>query len=155
MKILFSLILTSCVTVALSQNVITGIPDSVQNVSYPGSTGQYTISNPLVHNGSSFTNPPINMNCIMNCTADYLYFYDLGLNVPSGSTIVGIEVIHGRGGCNGGSWDIDTIHLAYNGAIISSAKRDSASGSATDTLGSLSDNWSAILTSSIVNDNSF
>jgi hypothetical protein len=155
MKRLFTFILTISSAFAFSQSVTSGIPDSVQNINYPGSTGQYNISNPLVHNGTSFTNPPISFNCIMNCIFDYLYFYDLNLNVPSAATITGVEVIHTRGGCNSGSFVIDTLHLAYNSTLISSYKRDSASGSTTDTAGASSDIWSAALTPAIVNDNNF
>src|SRR4051794_8664571 len=123
MKIKKTLLLISLVVSvsAFAQNSVTGIPDSVQNVSYPGSTVQYTISNPLTHNGSSFTNAPI-MGCF-TCIADYLYFYDLDLNVPLTATITGVEVIHTRAGCNFGAWVIDTLQLGYNGNIISSAKR--------------------------------
>ena len=133
---------------------LTGIPDSVKNVSHAGSTGQYSITNPLVYNGSQFTNLPTTMYCVSNCISDYLYFYDLDLNIPTNATITGIEITHGRGGCNSGSYVIDTLHLAYNGAIIGLPKRDSTSVG-TDILGSSSDNWSAILTPTIVNDNSF
>jgi hypothetical protein len=134
-----------------------GIPDSVANITLSGSNGAYTItnSNPLSHNGTSFTNPPITVNCISNCKSDYLYFYDLDLNIPSNFVIIGIEVIHKRGGCNQGSWIIDSLHLAYNGAIISTAKRDSASVTETDTLGGTYDVWNAILTPAIVNSNNF
>jgi hypothetical protein len=139
-----------CVQLAAS-----GIPDSVQNVAHPNSTGSYSISNPLNHNGSQFTNPPTTTNCITSCKSDYLYFYDLALNVPSTATITGVEVIHQRGGCNSGSYVIDTLHLAHNAMIISAAKRDSASSFTSDTLGSANDLWSAALTPAIVNSNSF
>lgn len=134
-----------------------GIPDSVKNVSFPGSTGAYNISssNPLNHTGSSFSNPPIATSCVMNCKSDYLYFYDLNLNVPAGATITGVKVYHTRGGCNAGASVIDTLHLAYNGAIVSTAKRDSTGNVITDTLGSSSDLWGAALTPAMVNSNSF
>lgn len=153
-------LLTLC-TIAYMQSYtqmsVIGIPDSVANVSHPSSNGAYTItnSNPLNHNGTAFTNPPITVNCINNCKSDYLYFYDLDLNIPSNFIITGVEVIHGRGACNQGSWIIDSIHLAYNGAIIGTAKRDSASTSEKDTLGGSNDVWNAILTPGIVNSNSF
>jgi|GEM_PF-6522100 len=137
---------------AFAQNTMTGIPDSVQNVSYPGSSVQYNISNPLNHSGTSFINAPV-MVCF-SCKSDYLYFYDLGLNIPINATITGIEVIHTRGGCNTGAYVIDTLQLVYNGNIVSIPKRDSTT-SGTDTLGSLSDTWSAALTPAILNSNSF
>ncbi|NUM50612.1 MAG: T9SS type A sorting domain-containing protein [Flavobacteriales bacterium] len=153
-------LLTLCTIAYLqsySQMSVIGIPDSVANVSHPTSNGAYTItnSNPLNHNGTAFTNPPITVNCVNNCKSDYLYFYDLDLNIPPNFIITGVEVIHGRGACNQGSWNIDSIHLAYNGAIIGTAKRDSASVSEKDTLGSSSDVWNAMLTPGIVNSNSF
>jgi len=154
MKKIFTIAILVFTINSFAQSPSNGIPDSVQNVSYPNSTGQYTISNPLIHNGTMFTNAPTTVSCIINCKSDYLYFYDFGLNIPLGATITGIEVIHTRGGCNSGSYVIDSLHLAYNGVIISAAKRDSTS-SGTDTLGSSSDNWSAVLTPAIVNSNSF
>ena len=137
---------------AFAQSSMTATPDSVQNISYPGSTGQYTISNPLSYNGTMFNNPPTTVGCINNCKSDYLYFYDFGFNIPNNATITGVQVIHVRGGCNSGSYDIDTLHLASDGSIISEAKRDSVSGgTGTDTLGSSSDTWNTSLTPSIVN----
>ena len=154
MKNIFTLLSLALSLTAFSQSPSIGIPDSVKNLPFAGSTGQYTISNPLVHGTSSFTNPPTTLTCFVNCKSDYLYFYDLNLNVPTGATITGVKVIHSRGGCNVGGSVIDTLHLAYNGAIISSVKRDSTS-IGTDTLGSAVDNWSAALTPAIVNSNSF
>ncbi|MEY3441927.1 MAG: hypothetical protein RLZZ519_208 [Bacteroidota bacterium] len=124
-----------------AQNVAIGIPDSVENVAFPGSTGAYTISNPLNHNGTSFTNAPIAGNCFMNCKSDYLYFHDFGLNIPPYATILGFEIVHTRGGCNQGSFVIDTLHLTLNGTPIGTAKRDSASATETDTLGGSVDDW--------------
>ena len=152
-KILTIAILATTLS-AYAQSPSIGIPDSVQNITYPGSNGQYSISNPLLHNGTNFTNAPTTITCASNCKSDYLYFYDLDLNVPLLATITGIEVIHSRGGCNAGSYVIDTLHLAYNSAIISNVKRDSASYG-TDTLGSPTDNWGALPTPAMVNDNSF
>ena len=131
------------------------IPDSVKNVSYPGSTGSYNITNPLTHDGTQFTNPPISASCVFNCKSDYLSFYDLGISIPPTATISGIEVIHTRGGCNSGSSVIDTLHLAYNNAVIGTAKRDSTGNTKSDTLGSSNDMWGATLTPAIVNSNGF
>lgn len=157
MKNLFNLLfLTSLLSIgAFAQTSMTGIPDSVQNVSLSYSTGNYSITNPLNHDGSTFTNPPTSLNCISNCVSDYLYFYDLDLNIPATATITGVEVIHNRGGCNSGSWVIDSLHLVHNGVVISSSKRDSASTNTIDTLGTNNDLWSAILTPSIINSNGF
>jgi hypothetical protein len=47
------------------------------------------------------------------------------------------------------------LFLAYNGAIISAPKRDSASAFTTNISGNASDLWSANLTPALVNDNSF
>jgi hypothetical protein len=154
MKKILTIFILAITFSAFAQSPSIGIPDSVQNVSKPGSTGQYIISNPLVHNGTQFTNAPVDVLTPPNSKSDYLYFYDLDLNVPAGATITGVEVIHGRGGCNTGSYVIDSLHLAYNGAIISNTKRDSTSYG-TDTLGSPTDNWGATLTPALVNDNSF
>lgn len=155
MKRIFTLLIIAFAFKAFAQSPSIGIPDSVKNISFPGSTGQYTISNPLVYSGTAFTNPPVTISCIMNCKSDYLYFYDLNLNVPAAATITGVKVIHTRGGCNSGAYMTDTLQLAYNGATISGVKSDVANPSATDTLGSSSDNWGAALTPAIVNSNSF
>jgi hypothetical protein len=149
------LLTTLTTSKALTQGVAQGIPDSVANVPFPGSTGAYNITNPLTHNGTSFTNPPVNSTCFNNCKSDYLYFYDLGFQIPATAQILGVEVIHTRGGCNSGSWVIDTLHLAYNGAAQGLSFRDSASTNETDTLGSTYDTWGLALTPAIVNSNSF
>jgi hypothetical protein len=141
---------------AFGQNSMTGIPDSAQNIHYPGSTGQYSIVNPLDYNGTMFTNSPTTANCTNNCKSDYLYLYDLGLTIPSNAIIKGIQVIQTHGGCNSGSYMIDTLQLAYNGSIISKPERDSAAGGTSyDTLGSSSDSWSAVLSPDSINSNSF
>jgi hypothetical protein len=139
-----------------AQNSSTGIPDSAVNIPIPGAQGQYGFTNPLNHNGSSFTNSPVAVLISPNTfKAGYLYFYDFDLNMPAGAIINGIEVIHNSGGCNSGSYTIDSMFLAYEGQIISDAKRDSNSIFIPDTLGSSTDLWSAILNPNIVNSNSF
>lgn len=130
-------------------------PDSARNIPRPGSSGAYGITNPLNHNGTQFGNTPITMSCIMNCTADDIYFYDLGMNIPSTVSITGIELIHSRGACNSGSFMVDTLFLAYNGVPIGTFKRDTSSMSETDTLGGNADLWGAVLTPAILNDPSF
>src|SRR5579863_4169025 len=152
MKKIFLLISLAFSVNAFGQTSMTGIPDSAQNITHTGSTGQYSITNPLGYNGTFFTNSPTTANCTNNCKSDYLYFYDLGLTLPGNSTIKGIQVIQTHGGCNSGSYVIDTLRLASNGSVISIAKRDSApGGTVTDTLGSSSDNWSAVLTPALIN----
>ena len=123
-----------------AQNPAVGIPDSVANLPYPGSNGAYTIFNPLTHNGTQFSNPPITTTCFSNCNADYLFFSNFGLNVPTNAIVTGFEVIHSRGGCNSGSYMIDSVFLV-SGFQQSTAKRDSASNSTTDTLGGPLDLW--------------
>lgn len=156
MKKIFLLICLAFSINAIGQTSMTGIPDSAKNISYPGSTGQYTITNPLNYNGTMFANSPTTSSCTNNCKSDYIYFYDLGLNIPSNAIVSGIQVIQTHGGCNSGSYVIDTLHLASNGSVISVAKRDSAPGGTNiDTLGSSSDNWSAVLTPAIIDSNGF
>jgi len=76
-------------------------------------------------------------NCTNNCKSEYLYLYDLGLNIPRHSTITGVRAVQIHCGCNNGSYDIDTLRLAVNGSVIGAAKRDSVpSATKTDTLGS-------------------
>lgn len=141
---------------ALAQTSMTGSPDSAKNITHTGSTGQYSITNPLDYNGTFFTNSPTTANCTNNCKSDYLYLYDLGLHIPSNAIITGVQVTQTHGGCNSGSYMIDSLHLAYNGGILGSAKRDSAAGGTSyDTIGSSSDKWSAALTPDTVNSNSF
>jgi hypothetical protein len=140
---------------AFSQSSSIGIPDSASNIIVPNGLVSYVITNPLSHTGSGFTNPPMAVLISPNNVSNQLYFYDLDVNVPVGATITGVEVTHkhGGGGCN--SYTIDSLYLAYNGNIISSAKRDSAFLLTTNISGSSSDLWSASLTPAIVNDNSF
>ncbi len=140
---------------AFSQTSSIGIPDSAANISVPNGLVSYLITNPLGYNVSGFTNAPVAVLISPNNISNQLYFYDLDLNVPAGATITGVKVTHKHGGCNPGSYTIDSMYLAYNGNIISSAKRDSASAFTTNISGSSSDLWSASLTPAIVNDNSF
>jgi hypothetical protein len=142
-----------CVQNANIQNV----PDSVKNVSKPNSTGAYTLSSggALNHNGTQFGNAPTTMSCAINCISDYLYFYDFGFNIPSNTTILGVEALHKSGGCNSGSYVIDTILLVYNNSIISTPKRDSATNNSVNVLGGANDLWGANLSPAIINDNSF
>jgi hypothetical protein len=142
MKYFVFLCLLLCLfSAANAQNFAVGIPDSVENVAFSGSTGAYTVFNPLNHNGTSFTNAPIAGNCAINCKSDWLYFHDFDLNIPANATILGFEVIHSRGGCNQGSFVIDTLQLTLNGSPLGTPKRDSASTTETDTLGNASDDW--------------
>lgn len=154
MKKIFTLAFILISYTLTAQSVISGIPDSASNISFPGSTGQYTISNPLVVSGTTFSNPPIAMACFSNCKSDYLFFHDFDLNIPLTATILGIEVIHNRGGCNMGSYVIDTLYLANQTGIISSVKRDSTA-SGIDTLGNASDMWGAVLSPAIINNSNF
>ena len=140
---------------AFSQTSSIGIPDSAANIPVPNGLVSYVITNPLGYTGSGFANSPIAVLINPNDVSNQLYFYDLDLNIPVGATIIGVEVTHKHGGCNTGSYTIDSLYLAYNGNIISSAKRDSASAFTTNISGNSSDLWSASLTPSIVNDNSF
>jgi hypothetical protein len=151
--LLFYFLIQSVIVSAQSFSL--GTPDSVKSLPYPNSTGNYTISNPLIHNGTSFTNPPIAGFCFNNCKSDKIYFYDLGFQIPTSVTITGIEVIHTHGGCNSGSFMIDTLQLAYNGNPIGTIKRDSSSATAYDTLGSSSDLWGSVLTPTMINSNQF
>ncbi len=139
----------------ISQTFSLHAPDSAKNISRPGSTGSFTISNPLNHNGTQFGNTPITMSCIMNCRADDLYFYDFGMNIPTGVSITGVELIHSRGACNSGSFMVDTLFLAHNNTNIGTFKRDTASMSEIDTLGSSTDLWGTVLTPALLNDPSF
>ncbi|HNB81304.1 MAG TPA: hypothetical protein PLP14_04350, partial [Chitinophagaceae bacterium] len=138
-----------------AQLVMSGTPDSVANLSFPGSTGQYTISNPLVVSGTSFSNPPITVSCIMNCKSDYLYFNQFGFTLPLTAIITGIELVHSRGACNSGSYTIDTLQLCWNGNPMGAIRRDSSSISETDTLGGAGDLWGLSLTPSQMNDPQF
>jgi hypothetical protein len=140
---------------AFSQTSSIGIPDSAANITVPNGLVSYVITNPLGYTGSGFANSPVAVLINPNDVSNQLYFYDLDLNIPAGATITGVEVTHKHGGCNAGSYTIDSLYLAYNGNIISSAKRDSASAFTTNLSGNSSDLWSASLTPSIVNDNSF
>lgn len=153
--LIFSLLVTSAAFAQLSTPW--AAPDSGQNVAKPGAgpSPAWNITNPLVHNGTSFTNTPVNSGYIDN-VSDYLYFHDFDLAVPVGATITGIEVIASRGACNGGSYYRDTISLAHNGMAIGNYIEDSVNGTtAVDTLGSDSDLWGNVLTPAIVNSNSF
>jgi hypothetical protein len=49
MKNIFTLLSLALSLTAFSQSPSIGIPDSVKNLPFTGSTGQYTISNPLVY----------------------------------------------------------------------------------------------------------
>lgn len=71
--------------------------------------------------------------------------------------IDGIEVIHTRGGCNSGSFVIDTLSIAYGGVPIGTVKRDSASQGVTDTLGYQNDDWGngGTITGAMASDPSF
>lgn len=140
---------------AFSQTSSIGIPDSAINITVPSGLVSYVITNPLGYTGSGFANSPVAVLINPNDISNQLYFYDLDLNIPAGATITGVEVTHKHGGCNLGSYTIDSLYLAYNGNIISSAKRDSASAFTTNISGNSSDLWSASLTPTIVNDNSF
>lgn len=153
MRILLLLVFTFFSPQLFAQ-VVSGIPDSATNINFPGSTGQYTVTNPLLVSGSTFSNPPIAMACFSNCKSDYLYFHDFDFNVPLTANILGIEVIHNRGGCNAGSYVIDTLYLANQGGIISNVKRDSTA-SGIDTLGSSTDTWGAGLTPGMINTSDF
>ena len=150
--LLVPLIWSAC---AFSQNSVIGIPDSAKNI--PAANGQvsYVITNPLGYNGNGFTNSPVAVLIQPNNVSNYLNFYDLDLSVPGNATITGVEVTHKHGGCNAGSFTIDSMYLAYNGAIISTANRDSASAFTTNMNGNSSDLWNANLSTAIVNDNSF
>ena len=155
MKTIYLLLILSISLCAFSQTTSVGIPDSATNISVPNGLVSYVITNPLGHTSSGFVNSPMAVLINPNNVSNQLYFYDLDLNIPAGASITGIEVTHKQGGCNAGSYTIDSLYLAYNGNIISSAKRDSASALTTSVLGSSSDLWSASLTPAIVNDNSF
>ncbi|MFY7989537.1 MAG: T9SS type A sorting domain-containing protein [Fluviicola sp.] len=137
-------------------NDLTGIPDSATTINTNNGIVSYNITNPLGYSGNGFLNSPIAVLISPNNNiSDQLYFYDLDLNIPAGATITGVEVNHKHGGCNSGSYTIDSLFLAYNGAIISAPKRDSASAFTTNISGNASDLWLANLTPALVNDNSF
>jgi hypothetical protein len=143
MKTLLTAFILSLSLSAFSQTSSIGIPDSATNISVPNGLVSYVITNPLGYNGSGFANSPVAVLINPNDVSNQLYFYDLDLNIPVGATITGVEVTHKHGGCNSGSYTIDSLYLAYNGNIISSAKRDSASAFTTNISGSSSDLWSA------------
>lgn len=131
------------------------IPDSVAIVSRPGSNGSYTITNPLAHNGSQFTNGPVTISCAINCKANHLYFQDFDFNVPVNAQITGVELLKNSGACNQGSVMKDTIHLAYNGSMIGQFKWDSSGVFYSANFGSSSDSWGAALTPAMVNSPTF
>ena len=156
MKITLTTFLLTITLGAFSQTSSIGIPDSAANISAPNGLLSYLITNPLGYTGGGFANYPVAVLSNPNNVSNQLYFYDLDFNIPASATITGIEVTHEHGGCNLGSYTIDSLYLAYNGNIISSAKRDSASSALTTNIsGNPSDMWSAALTPAIVNDNSF
>ncbi len=140
---------------AFAQTSSIGIPDSAANITVPNGLVSYVITNPLGYTGSGFANSPVVVLINPNNVSNQLYFYDLDLNIPAGATITGVKVTHKHGGAGASSFTIDSLHLAYNGNIISSAKRDSALAFTTNISGNSSDLWSASLTPTIVNDNSF
>lgn len=155
MKTILTTLVLAISLSSFAQTSSVGIPDSAANIIVPGGLVSYAITNPLGHTGSGFVNTPYAVLINPNNVSNQLYFYDLNLNVPAGATVTGVEVTHKHGGCNMGSYTIDSLFLAYNGNIISSAKRDSASGLTTNVSGGSSDLWAASLTPAIVNDNSF
>jgi hypothetical protein len=155
MKTTLTAFLLSISLYAFSQTSSIGIPDSATNIAVPNGLVSYLITNPLGYTGSGFANSPVAVLINPNNVSNQLYFYDLDLNIPAGAIITGVEVTHKHGGCNTGSYTIDSLYLGYNGNIISSAKRDSASAFTTNISGNSSDLWSASLTPAIVNDNSF
>ena len=140
---------------AFAQTSSIGIPDSAANITVPNGLVSYVITNPLGYTGSGFANSPVVVLINPNNVSNQLYFYDLDLNIPAGATITGVKVTHKHGGAGASSFTIDSLHLAYNGNIISSAKRDSALAFTTNISGNSLDLWSASLTPAIVNDNSF
>lgn len=94
--------------------------------------------------------------CAVNCKADVLYFYDFDFSLPVNAIVTGVELIHSRGGCNQGSYVIDSIYLVYNNNIISTVfKRDSASTFTTDTIGGSTDLWGGTVLAQMVNSNGF
>lgn len=153
--LLFSLLITSTAFAQLS--TAWTAPDSAKNVAKPGAgpSPAWTITNPLVHSGTAFTNSPINSGFINN-VSDYLYFHDFDFAIPTGATITGVEVIASRGACNNGDYYRDTISLAHNDMAIGNYVEDSTNGTtAVDTLGGSSDMWGNVLTPAMVNSNSF
>ncbi len=156
MKTTLNIFILALSVSAYSQSSSFGKPDSAVNIIVPNGLVSYMITNPLGYTGSGFANSPIAVLVSPNNVSNQLYFYDLDLNIPAGATITGVVVTHKHGGCNAGSYTIDSLYLAYKGNIISSAKRDSASALITTNIsGSATDLWSAGLTPAIVNDNSF
>ena len=124
----------------------TGIPDSAANIPVANGQVSYSITNPLGYSNNAFINFPVAVLTGNANISNQLYFYDLDLNIPSGAIVTGVEVNHSHGGCNAGSYTIDSLFLAYNGAILGNVKRDSASAYNTNTSGNSSDRWSSILT---------
>lgn len=131
------------------------IPDSVALVARAGSTGAYSIQNPLAHNGNQFTNAPVTISCAINCKADHLYFQDLDFAIPANAQITGIQVRKSSGACNAGSVMIDTLQLAHNGTVLGSVKWDSSGVFYTATFGNANDTWGALLTPAMVNSPTF
>jgi hypothetical protein len=142
---------------AFGQSTPWSAPDSARNIVKPGAgpSPAWTVSNPLVHSGTSFSNSPISSGFINN-VSDYLYFNDFGLAVPTTATITGIELIISRGACNTGDYFRDTISLAYDGAAIGNYIQDSTgSAGAIDTIGGSSNLWGNALTPAMVNSYKF
>ena len=112
-----------------AQQSMMGIPDSAVNIPTANGVVSYSITNPLGYSNNAFINFPVAVLTGNANISNQLYFYDLDLNIPSGAIVTGVEVNHSHGGCNAGSYTIDSLFLAYNGAILGNVKRDSASAS--------------------------
>lgn len=152
LKLLLTLCCCICSGNAFAQATGWNNPDSAKNISKPGVP--WNITNPIGTNHDTMTHTPY--NAAFTDSTDFLYMYDFGLNVPATATITGVEMILSRGACNAGAYFLDTVSLAYNDIAIGNSVTDSAGPTAnTDTLGSATDLWYAVLTPTIVNSNKF
>ncbi len=129
-------------------------PDSAKNVvTGPGGT-PWSITNPLNHTGTLFTNAPVIAPCI-NCSSDQLHLYSCGFTIPGTATITGVEMIYARGACNPGSFMQEAIGVLANGIATGTPKTFVVSNAQLDTMGGSSDLWGTSLTPAIVNANNF
>jgi hypothetical protein len=89
---------------------------------------------------------------------DYVYAKNLGFNIPSGVTILGISIDVGFVAQSATSATIQNVSLCYSGANLGTAKTPNKGFTTVNqdlVLGSNSDLWGAALTPAIVNDPSF
>ncbi len=89
---------------------------------------------------------------------DYVYAKNLGFNIPSGVTILGISIDVGFVAQSATGAVIQNVSLCYNGANFGTAKTPNKGFTTVNqdlALGSNADLWGAALTPAIINDPSF